>query len=284
MNAQTKQHIAEELKELVTTITTQNKLAKRVGISPATLSQMINGNWDLIKDDMWRKVEANLGLDLQWQTAETRNMRHINNLLTTAQSMGIALGISYEAGVGKSHAYKAYARKYRNVIYVECKNYWSKRSYIKNLLSQSGLSDSGKTEELIETFFDYMKGLEKPLIIIDQADKLKDPSLDLFMDFYNELDGKCGFLLSGVPALKKRIEKGVQRDKIGYRELYSRIGRKFIPLEPVHISDVRAICIANGIEDEDFIKDAFALCSGDLRRVKREVEKHHLLNQSKKSA
>lgn len=283
MNAQIKHQIANELKEL-SVKNSQNRLAKKVGVSSATLSQMINGNWELIKDEMWRKVQANIGLDLNWATAQTTNFKNITQLLQTAQSMGIAIGISYEAGVGKTNAYKFYARNYRNVIYVECKNYWSKKSYVKNLMSQSGQSPEGKTEELIEGFIDYVKGLEKPLIIIDQADKLKDPSLDLFMDFYNELDGHCGFLLSGVPALRKRIEKGVQRDKIGYRELYSRIGKKFIPLDPIRLNDVRAICEANGVADEDFIADTFHLCEGDLRRVKRRVEQYQLLKMNTKSA
>jgi DNA transposition AAA+ family ATPase len=98
------------------------------------------------------------------------------------------------------------------------------------LLRSAGLSSEGTVGELIENFIEHVRTLHKPLIIVDQADKLKDPQLDLFMDFYNDLEGHCAFILSGVPALQKRILKGVQRDKIGYRELYSRVGRKFISL------------------------------------------------------
>lgn len=76
---------------------------------------------------------------------------------------------------------------------------------------------------MIETFVEYVMGLNKPLIIIDQMDKLKGKAFDLFMDLYNDLYRCCGFLISGVPALKKRIKRGAKIDKIGYREVLSRI-------------------------------------------------------------
>lgn len=278
MTNENKLKIVEELKAL-SQKDSQNRVAKKAGISSATISQMINKNWDLIKDEMWRKVQVNLHLDFLWQTANTQNLQSIVQMLGGVQANSMSIAISQSAGIGKSHSYKYYTRQQKNVILVECKNYWTKRTYVKNLMSSSGLEVFGTTEELIERFIDYVKGLEKPLVIIDQADKLKDPSLDLFMDFYNELDGHCGFLLSGVPALEKRILKGVQKDKIGYCELYSRIGRKFIPLKKVSATDVEAICMANGIDDADLIDAIWIQCDGDLRRVKREVEKYYLIHK-----
>lgn len=276
MNTQNKQHIAQEVKALAVK-TSQNKVAKQAGVSSATISQIINGNWELIAAEMWRKIQVNLRLDAQWQIAETTNLRLITQLLEAAQVRHLAFGISFEAGAGKSAAYRRYARKYNNVIYIECKNYWSKKSYVQNLVTASGLSPEGTTEELIEQFIDQVKSQASPLIIIDQFDKLKDASMDLFMDFYNELESHCGFVLSGVPALEKRIKRGVQRDKIGYRELFSRIGRKFIKLDELKLEDVRAVCNANGLFDEDEIKMIKSSCEGDLRRVRKEVERYNLL-------
>jgi len=122
--------------------------------------------------------------------------------------------------------------------------------------------------------------MDKPLIIIDQMDKLKDASLDFFIDFYNDLVGHCGFALSGVPALEKRILRGVKNDRSGYFELWSRIGRKFLKLKPLQFSDVEAICKANGLNDMDRIEDVFAGCDNDLRRVKIDVENYYLNSKS----
>lgn len=277
MNNSLKNQIASEVRVL-SARTSQNKVAKQADVSNGTISQMVNNNWALISDDMWRKIQINLNITLGWQIAETSNFNAITELLTAAQSQSLAIGISHDAGAGKSSAYRNYARTHNNVIYVEAKNYWSKKSYVSNLLQAAGIRGGGTTEEMIERLINEAKGNEKSLLIIDQFDKLKEPSMDLFMDIYNDIHPSCGFLLSGVPALEKKIKRGRNRDKIGYDELWSRIGRKFIKLDPIKLSDVTSVCNANGLFDPERIKMIFQTCEGDLRRVRREVEKYHLLN------
>ncbi len=257
----------------------QSKIARKARVSTATISQMINENWELIRDEMWQKVKINLHITWDWVTADTTNLKGLTQLLSSAQRRSMSVAVSHDAGAGKSHTYRLYARTYENVIYVECKNYWTKKSYAKQLCIACGIDDNGTVETLVERFIQHIKSLTKPLIIIDQVDKLKDSQLDLFMDFYNELDGHCGFVLSGVPALKKRIERGCQLNKIGYRELYSRIGRKFISLRALSEEDVAKVCIANGVDDEHFINETFNTCEGDLRRVRRSIDQYFLLKE-----
>ncbi|UGU15182.1 AAA family ATPase [Sinomicrobium kalidii] len=279
MNTQQKELITSEIAKLAKK-GSQSKVARKAGVSAATISQIVNHNWKLIRPELWQKIQVNLRID-HWKTAETSNFKMLNELLQAVQTRSLSIGISHEAGVGKSHAYKHYERYHKNVIYVECRKYWSQKSYVKNLLLSCGLDIQGTTEELIEAFIAHVKTLYKPVIIQDQSDKLKDPPLDLFMDFYNELFGHCAFVLSGVPAFKKRILKGVQRDKIGFRELWSRINRKFIPLDPTTLNDVRAICQVNGLYDEDVIHEIYNTCEGDLRRVRQSVEQYFLLHENK---
>lgn len=273
-----KEKIVEQLK-LMSARSSQNKLSIQAGISAGTLSQMINGKWDLIKDEMWNKVRMNLGITFGWQTAKTTNYVQLNNLLNSVQTRSISICISHDAGAGKTHTYKEYAKQNRNVIFVECNNYWTKKIYMRELVRACGLETGGTIETLIFRFIDHIKGLNKPLVIIDQIDKLKDPSLDLFMDFYNALDGHCGFVISGVPALKKRIERGCVLDKIGYKELRSRVGRSYLKLSPITVEDVTAICYANGITDEEKAFMIYNNCEGDLRRVKRDIDKHFMINE-----
>lgn len=278
MTPNQKQKIVNELEKLVAK-SSQKKVANKAGISNATISQMVNGKWDLIADEMWRKVSVTLRIEDSWNTAITANFKLITELVSAAKELHMSIGISFDAGHGKSHAYQSFERMSSNVIYVECKNYWSKKSYVKALLTACGMEVFGTTEEMIEAFISHVMELESPLIIIDQMDKLKDPQMDLFMDFYNDLYNHCGFVLSGVPALKKRVMKGVQRDKIGYCELWSRIGRKFIALDPTSLNDVRLVCEANGVTDENVIERAFSESQGDIRRVRRTVEQYFLLQK-----
>lgn len=273
MNQQLINAIVSELIEL-SKKESQNKIAVKADVSSATISQMINNNHKLIRPEMWRKVMLNLRLEFNWKTADITNLKTINDLLKIAQRKGMSIAISHNAGAGKSHTYRLYERTYENVIYIECKNSWSKKSFANQLLHACGLESFGTIEDLICGFEDHIKTLEKPIVIFDQIDKLKDSQLDLFMDFYNDLNGHCAFVLSGVPAFRKRVDRGVQRDKIGYRELYSRVGSKFIELDALQLKDVKSICEVNGVEDEQFINQVYNTCESDLRRVKREIEKY----------
>jgi len=274
-----KQQITSAIVEMTARIS-QNRIAYRSGVSPTTISQIVNNNWSLIRDELWRKIQNNLKIDLNWNHAETSNFKTLMIFLSAAQERSLSIAISEREGHSKSHSYKYYERVNENVIYVECKTSWTKKQYVQSLLRSSGLQSDGTVGELIDNFVDHVRGLQKPIIIIDQADKLKDPQLDLFMDFYNDLEGHCAFILSGVPALEKRILKGVQRDKIGYREMYSRIGRKFVKLHKTTLEDVQSVCNANGCTDEDFQIEIFNKCEGDMRRVRRMIDQWFLTNKN----
>ncbi len=277
MKKSEKEQIQKEIIRLSKQIS-QNKIARRAGVSSATISQIVNGNWQLIKPEMWRKIKVKLKIDTGWNIAPTRLYNDLNALLTAAKHRHLTIAFSHKAGTGKTTFFNHYQKTHPNVIYVEGSRTMSKKSFIKSLLTNAGQEDIGTTEELIGKFIDYVAGLDNPLIILDQFDKLKDGPFDLFMDFYNELHGHCGFVISGVAALKKRILNGVQRQKIGYEEIWSRMNRKFIPLYPVNQNDVKLICEHNGITDKETIMEIYNGCEGDLRRVRQEVEKHHLMN------
>ncbi|MBK5213405.1 MAG: AAA family ATPase [Flavobacteriaceae bacterium] len=269
-------HILSEEVARLAAKTSQNRVAYNAGVSNATISKICRKEWKEISSEMWRRVQTNLRIDFDWNHAETTNFKILHGLCKTAQQNSLSIAISEDAGRGKSQTYTFYERSYNNVVYIECKNYWSKKQYIETLIAAVGLSTHGTTNVLIDRFIKHMKGQHRPLIIIDQFDKLKDSQTDLFMDFYNELSHNCGFVLSGVKALEKRILNGVNKNKIGYSEIYSRVGRKFIGLAPISIEDVTLICNANGVQDEEAIWYIFNNCEQDLRRVRRDVEKYHL--------
>ncbi|WP_055394825.1 AAA family ATPase [Flagellimonas eckloniae] len=252
--------------------TSQAKVANRARVSAAIINQIINKKWSTISVDMFKSIEVNLRMDFSWKSAPTSNLLLLTQLIKNAHDNSISIAISENAGRGKTHAYRQYVKNHDNVIHLECANSWTKKSYMKHLMAAAGLNNSGTLEFLVETFIKKLKGMHRPIVIIDQFDKLKDSQMDLFMDFYNELDGYCAFVLSGVKALEKRVMNGVNRDKIGYAEMYSRIGRKFIGLDPISKSDVRKVCNANDIFDAETIGYIYANSDGDMRRVKRDIE------------
>lgn len=274
MTNEQKQLIAKEVKYLLT-LTSQNKLANKAGVSGATINHIVNGKWELIKSEMWQKVMVKLKIELNWNTAQTSNLEYIHKHVLMAKLQAMSFGIADKAGAGKSETYKLFAKTYPNVIYIECMTFWKQKSFSKALVTACGLDDFGTTEEIIEKFIDHVSALKEPIVILDQVDKLKDTSLDLFIDFFNNLSN-CGFVLSGTPALEKRFRRGVNNDKSGYHECWSRLGRKWLKLNPATIQDVAKICHANGVDDQDRIEAIYDNCEDDMRRVKRDVQKHFM--------
>ena len=125
--------------------------------------------------------------------------------------------------------------------------------------------------EMMDTATSALKRTESPLIILDEADKLSDSVLYFFITLYNQLEDVCGLVLMATDYLKKRIEKGVRNCKKGYKEIYSRIGRKFICVAAATIEDVALACTANDLTADREINRIYADCEGDFRRVKRAV-------------
>lgn len=281
-NEQKKQIQAEVIRQV--DFSSQVKIANKAGVSNATISKMINNDWKTIADEMWRKVKIKLRIELDWVTAETQNLKQLMSYLKEAQKQGISFAVSDDAGVGKSEAYKLYAKLNKNVIYIECKTIWNTKDYMQALVTACGLDDYGTTKKLSDRFTDYLAELENPIVIIDQIDKLKDGSMDFFIDVYNELSNSCAFCLSGVHAFEKRIRKGVSRDKTGYKEIWSRIGKKFLHLKKITIQDVTSICVANGINDPVEIDQIFFNSDNDLRRVKKDVQNYFIKQRLKQNA
>ena len=281
METTEKTEIAKEVK-WQSEKTSQNIVAGKAQVSSATISQIISGNWNHIADRMWRKVQRNLRIDLNWNIAMTDNLKEVYYYCEKSQQEGIAICIAEPAGHGKTNGYRFFDRQNKDVLHIECETTWTKKTFVRALLLALGSTFEGTTEEMLRAFNRKVRDLEKPLLILDQADKLKDPQLDLFMDFYNAHKGYLGIVLSGVKALEIRIEKGRQRDKVGYAETYSRFGSTYITLDPISRADVKAICEANGLSDEAEIQTIYDTCGGDFRRVERDIKKYHITKQGQK--
>ena len=269
-----KEAIAAKLRTYVDSKESQNAAAKSLrGVSAATVSQILNGNWDLISDDMWRTVGNQIGYDPRnWVVIETEGYRRMTQVLTDAQRHSLVMAVTGDAGCGKSQAIKGYAGSNRNVIALSCSEYWNRKEFLGELLQSLGTEPGGSTvADMMREAIRQLKRREGVLIVLDEADKLSDQVLHFFITIYNKLEDTVGIVLCATQYLKKRIERGVVNNRKGYKEIYSRIGRKFIPMPVVNRGDIKAVCTANGLEDRREIERIIDDADNDLRRVKRLV-------------
>ena len=250
-----------------------NKASALIGISSANVSNIMNDKWESISDSIWKKVAVFAGLSSEWQPAKTANLVKIYGICNDAQVNHVALAFSFAPGSGKSFSLKHYANNRPNVAYIECDEYWTKKVFLKKIAQAFGITAEGSIYEIVEIIIDAITRLNDPLLIIDEADKLKDPALNIFKTLFNRTPDRCGFVLAGAPYFKIRINKGVDKNKQAYCEIYSRLGGEFIPLTPVSANDVTAVCRANGINDNDDINRIIRDSNGDLRQVARMIHK-----------
>jgi Cdc6-like AAA superfamily ATPase len=252
----------------------QNKAANSLkGVSPATISQIINDNWDLIKTEMWLNVGAQIGYSSkEWIAVETRNYKFLTQLLQDAKEEANVFGVTDEAGSGKSFATDSFAEKNKRTYRIECNEFWNRKQFLGELMSTIGRDNSGlNVSEMVNEIVKSLKQQESPVIILDEFDKVSDQVLYFFITLYNQLEDYCGIVLLATDHLQKRIKRGLKLNKKGYKEIYSRIGRKFIEMPGVNSTDVAQICMANGVTAKEDIKDIIEDCEYDLRRVKRKV-------------
>ncbi|MCH4824267.1 ATP-binding protein [Gramella lutea] len=278
-----KEQIVLELERYVSRYDSQNQAAKTLkGVSSATVSQMINRNWDLIKDEMFRNVASQIGYNPnRKEIVETRDYKKVTRLLADAQKHHNVFAITGEAGSGKSIALKSYAANHKRAHLLQCNEYWNRKYFLAELLLAMGRDYSGLTvAEMMMEVVRVLKKQDNPLIIMDEADKLSDQVLYFFITIYNQLEDHCGIVLVATDHLDKRIKKGLRLNKKGYKEIYSRIGRKCIELNGVGPSDITQVCAANGVTDRNDIKEIIKDSENDLRRVMRKI---HAIKNRKKS-
>lgn len=269
-----KQQIKDKLEAYVNRYESQNKASNSLnGVSSATISQVLNDNWNKINPEMWRNIATQIGYNSNvWNSVETTDYKVLSKVLQDAQIYSNVFAVTGNAGSGKSHISKLYQEDNQRAYLLQCSEYWNKKYFLGQLLQSMGRDYSGLTvSEMMDEAVRVLKRQENPVIILDEADKLTDQVLYFFITLYNQLEDHCGIVLLATDHLEKRIRKGLKLNKKGYKEIYSRIGRKFVELRGVGSIDITNICKANGITKQSDIKAIIQDSEGDLRRVKRKI-------------
>ncbi|WP_044203901.1 AAA family ATPase [Flammeovirga sp. OC4] len=267
-----KDQIIQKLRAFIDHVGSPEKASNIIGVSNVKLRDLASGKVGKTSDEIFLKVADGVGWSSkQWNGVKTRDFQFIQNVVKFAQDENEALAITGEAGSGKSYALREYSNNHKNVFLLKCGEHWNKRYFLIKLLRAMGKEDTGSIPEMVDTIVDVLKKKENPLVILDEADKLSDPILYFFITIYNELEEKVGFVLCATNHLEKRIKRGLKLNKKGFKEIYSRIKRKFVELKGVSNDDIYMICQINGVEDRGKIKKIQEDSEMDLRRVKQNV-------------
>lgn len=275
------------------------KVAQKCKVSEATISLIRNDKWEDITAEMWLRVGAALNFKPDnWVIAKnTRDYLYVNHILSSAKDKSMFMIVVNEAGTGKTTGLVNFCEENaeQGSFYLQARE-WSSRVFLQKFMTMLGMAEPkgyNTADQMLELIIDGLneKCTTKPIICIDEADKLKPSALRNMIYLFNALEDKCAFVLAGTQNLAKEIGQGVRYAKKGYDEIESRFGRSHFSLIGANKRDVTSICIANGITEEAVISIVWQevgtqykslengkreLVCADLRRLKRVIQREQL--------
>ena len=267
---------------------TLNRAAESLqGVSSATVSQLCNGKYELISDEMFVRIATQIGFAFDsWTLHEGKTFKEITFTLSDAQAYKNVTWIVGDAGCGKTTAAIEYRRTHRNVFYILCSEDMRRSDFVREIAKQVGApTDSTNLRDILENAISMISFLGNPLLVFDEGDKLTDSVFNYFISIYNRLEGHAGIVFLSTDYIKRRMDAGLRYNKKGYKEINSRIGRRFFDVSPTEENDIYAICQANNLTDradiEEVLKDA-KRSDNDLRRVKRCIHRQKRIIEAKR--
>lgn len=103
MQKEQKQQICERLRAYCDQKGSQNKAANSLnGVSSATISKALTGQWNTIADEMWRTIAAQIGGKAEgWQVVNTKAYECMTFTLTNAQTDSLVLAVTGERAAAR---------------------------------------------------------------------------------------------------------------------------------------------------------------------------------------
>jgi hypothetical protein len=293
--------ILELLEEEKERLGSYRAVAKKCGISEASVSLLRKGTYGADTEAVLASIGIALGYDLsggEWKMADTDNFHNIVKTFNDAKAESMFIAISHMAGSGKTSASRFFLNANRKncCFKVECME-WTARQLLSKIGHEIG-ADFPKGYANIDAMIDAISetfkrmAAQKPLLIIDQANSLKTSALRTFIHLSDKNEDILGCVILGTENLEYEIKRGVRLNRLGYDEVDSRFGRKYIHLNGASLSDVCKICASNGISNQDVQKRIFEQSNPvriltedgrskqvvqDLRRVKRLIKAERII-------
>lgn len=266
------------------------KFATSMSINASQLSRIMRGDWDkVLSEEKWITIARVLGVGMgthsKWQTANTPVFQFITVQLEKCQNECLSALLCDLSDIGKTYAAVHYQRNHKNVVYIDCSQVKSKQKLIRKIAKSFGVGSTGKYDEVYEDLVFYLKQLSTPLIILDEAGDLHYEAFLEIKALWNATEQACGYYMMGADGLRQKIARAIDNKKVGYTELFSRFGRKYINCLPQNNEDrlkmlqatASMIIKANCMEGTDVMKvlrnSADEQGVPSLRRINKELSK-----------
>ena len=280
-----KQRIMEAIRANRDNYPSDNKHAAALGISASVYNALKKGNIDRqVSDTNWiciaRRLNVSLSEEMEWHAAETPTYIFISEQLATCQQGGMSAILCDMANIGKTFTARAYVKAHRNAIYVDCSQVKTKQRLIRFIAKEFGISTNGRYVDVYDDLVFYLRTLDRPLIILDEAGDLQYEAFLELKALWNATERCCAWYMMGADGLKEKINRSIECKKVGYTEMLSRYGDKYSKVTQDDAKErdtflkAQAAMVAkmNAPADTDIVK-VVNRTGGSLRRGYTEIEK-----------
>lgn len=218
----------------------QSRAAKEMGISSATLSQWLNGNYAGSEQRMAARAERWLETRqerrLQATTlpalpafAQTQVARRVLSALSYAQSTADLAVIYGAAGVGKTMAAREYAHRHSNVWLVTVTPATAALgAFLERIAGAVGVRLSSRRCSAMELAIINRMSESGGLLIVDEAQHLKTRTVEEARALYDA--SGAGLALMGNEQVYSQMHRTAQA--AAFAQLFSRVGKR------VHLTTV----------------------------------------------
>lgn len=222
------------------------KFAVSLGISASQYSRIKNGDIErVLSDANWitiaRRLEVTLGNAPEWRTANTPVYQYIVAQLEVCQQESMSAMLCDLSDIGKTYAARSYCRTRKNAIYVDCSQVKSKQKLVRFIAKSFGLNNTGRYADVYDDLIFYVKTIQKPLIILDEAGDLSYEAFLEIKALWNATELACGYYMIGADGLKEKIQRAIDGKKVGYTEIFSRFGKRYGAVIPNGAEDASKV-------------------------------------------
>ena len=261
------------------------KHAASLGVTTSVYSAIKNGQTDrVLSDANWISIARKLGVSLrgeiEWKIARTETFDFIMTQLELAQTGSLSGILCDIPNIGKTFTARHYVKTHPNAVYIDCSQVKTKLKLVRKIAAEFGVNSRGRYSDVYDDLVYYLRSIENPLIILDEAGDLQYEAFLELKALWNATERCCAWYMMGADGLKEKINRSIECRKVGYTEMLSRYGDRYSKVSPDDGKDrarflmgqARAVAKLNapaGVDPADIARRS----GGGLRRVYTEIEK-----------
>ena len=273
----------------------QTEFANKTGVSKSVITHILKENSTftipagnnkvvIIADKYFNRLAKFIGFEINptfWENKATPQLTSIIANLSDSKEHGTTKIIIGETGSGKTHTISLYLRKNpADTFIITVGSTDNLSDLIDKIIDQlkitTGKTKSKKLRDIALRLRSLKEDGQKPQLIFDEGEYMKQPALASMKELYDHLNKYCSIILIGTEQLIDNINILRKKNKPGIPQFYRRIkfGIRYLPSV-----DKTFKLFLNDIESNEVKKFLRRICDnyGELHDVlvpvKRESER-----------